>query len=106
MIINSSTAAIAVEAAADTAKPIPTSRRGTDMTKRPVTHTPNKPATPTLHSPLHHNKPMEGDSNREATRADTVKLRQRMLVALLIQPVPVRRAAATVMSMPRTIVGR
>ena len=113
MIIYSNTAAITVEAEAGMAKPIPTSRQGIDMsskevatTKRPVTHTPNKQATPTLQSPLRHNKPMAGDSSREATRADTVKLRQRVVAALLIQPVQVRRVAATVRSILRTIVGR
>lgn len=95
------------------AKPIPTSRQaiGTSSKevatiKRPAIHTPNKQATPTLHNPLRHSKPMEGDSNREATRVDTVKLRQRMAAALLIQPVQVRWAAATVRSMPSTIIGQ
>lgn len=115
MILNSNTVVTAVEAEAEaaTAKPIPTSRQETDTsskkvatTKSPVTHTPNKQATPTLHNPLRHNKRMEGDSNREATIVDTVKLRQRMAAALPTQPVRVRPAAATVRSMLRTVLGR
>ena len=113
MILNSNTAATATEAAADMAKPIPMSRQETDMsskevatTKRLATHMPNKPATPTLRNPLRHSKPMEDDSNREATRVDTVRLRQQIPAALLIHPVQVRRAAATVKSIPRTILGR
>lgn len=91
------------------AKPIRTSRQGTDtnskvaaMSKTLATHTLNKQATLTLHNPLPHNKPMEDDSNRAVTIVDMVKLRQRAAVALLIQPVQVRRAAATVGSMLRT----
>ncbi len=102
-----------MEGAADMAKPIPMSRQEIDTsskevatTKRLAIHMPNKPATPTLHNPLRHNKPMEGDSNREATRVDTVKLRQQILAALLIHRVQVRRAAATVKSKLRTILGR
>lgn len=98
-----------MEVEAGMAKPIPTSKQGTDTkskgvatTKRPATHTPNKQAIPMLHNPLRHNKPMEGDSNREVTRVDTV----RMAVALLIQRVQVRRAAATVRSMLEEILGR
>ena len=113
MILNSNTVVTAVEAEAAMAKPIPTSRQETDTsskkvatTKSPVIHTPNKQATPTLHNPLRHNKPMEGDSNREATILDTVKLRQRMAAALPTQPVRVRPAAATVRSMLRTVLGR
>ena len=71
MILPSNTAAT-VEAGM--AKPIHTSSQKTVMssrevatTKMPVTHTPNKQATPTLHSPLHHNKPMGVDSNKGAT---------------------------------------
>ena len=101
------------EAEAGMAKPIPTSKQGTDMsrkevatTKRPATHTPNKQATPMLHNLRRHNKPMEGDSNREVTRVDTVNLKQRMSVALLIQRVQVRRAAATVRSMLEEILRR
>lgn len=102
-----------MEVEAGMAKPIPTSKQGADMnskgvamTKRPATHTPNKQATLMLHNPLRHNKPMEGDSNREATRVDMVNLRQRMPVALLIQPVQARLAAATVRSMSRAVPGR
>lgn len=94
----------------DMAKPIPTSRQGTDMsskmaatTKTRATHTPHRQATPTLHNPLRHNKLMEGDSNKEAMKVDTAKLRQRVAVALHIQPVLVRRAAVTVRSMLKTI---
>ena len=101
------------EAEADMARPIPMSRQGTvtsskaaAMSKRPVIHTPNKQAIPMLHNPLRHNKHMEGDSNKEATKVDMVKLRQRMAVALLIQPVQARRAAVMVRSMPRTVLGR
>lgn len=102
-----------MEAEADMARPIPMSRQGTvtsskeaAMSKRPVIHTPNKQAIPTLHHPLRHNKHMEGDSNKEATKVDMVKLRQQMAAALLIQPVPARRAVVMVRSMPRTILGR
>ena len=99
----------AAMAEAGMAKPIPTSKQETDtsskevaMTRRPATHTPNKQATPTLHNPLRNNRPMEGDNNREATRIDTVKLRQRLVAALLIRAVQVRQAVATVRTMPRT----
>ena len=93
----------------DTAKPIPTSRQETDMsskevatTKMPATHTPNRRATRMPHSPLRHNRTMGADSNKGVTRTDMGKLRQRMLAAPRIQPVQVRRAAATVRSVPRT----
>ncbi len=80
MILNSNTAAMAE---ADMAKPIPTSKQGIDTSskevatiKKPVTHMLSKRATHTLHNPLRHNKPTEGDSNRVTTRADTVKPRR------------------------------
>ena len=95
------------------AKPIPTSRQGIVMsskevatTKKPETLTPSKQATPTLRNLLRHSKATEGDSNKEARRIDTVKLRQRLGVALLIQAVQVRPAAATVRPHLRTILGR
>ena len=75
------------------------------MIKRPATHTLNKQAIPTLHSPLRNNRLMEGDSNREATRTDTVKLRQPVVAALRIQAVQVLQVAATVRQMPRTFFG-
>ena len=82
------------------AKPIHMSRRGTvtnskevATTKMPAIHTLSKQAILTLHSPLRHNKPTEDDSNREATKIGTVRLRQRM------QVVQVRPVAATVRQM-------
>ena len=82
------------------AKPIHTSRQGTVTSskevatiKMPAIHTPNKQAIPMLHNLLRHNKLMEGDSNREATRVDMVRLRQQMVLALLNQAVRVRPAA-------------
>ena len=81
-------------------KQIHTSRQGAVMSNKAVVttktlaiHTPNKRATPTLHNPLRHSKPMEDDSNREATETIMVKLRQRM------QVVQARPAAATVRTM-------
>lgn len=95
------------------AKPTHTSRRETVMnskevatTKKPETHTPNKQATPTLRNPLRHSKGTEGDSNKAAMTIDTVKLRQRLVVALHIQGVQVRPAVATVRPILRTILGR
>lgn len=95
------------------AKPIPTSRQETvtnskevAMTKMPATHTPNKPATPTLHNPLRNNRLTEGDSNKEVTRIATVKLRQRLVVALRIRPEQVRQAVATVRQMQWTFFWR
>ena len=88
------------------AKPIHTSSKEVDTTRRPAIRTPNKPATPTLHSLPLHNKPMEGDSNREATRVDTVRLRQRVAAALLTQPVQARRVAAMVRSLLSTTLGQ
>ena len=82
-----------------------TSRKEAAMIKRPATHTLNKQATLTLHSLLRNNKPTEGDSNRGATRTDTVKLRQPVVAALRIQAVQVRQAAATVRQMPRSLFG-
>lgn len=89
MILSSNTAATAVEAEVEAgmAKPIRTSSKEAATIKRPAIHTPNRQVTPMLHSLLRHNKPMEGDSNREATRVDTVRLRQPVAAALLIQPV-------------------
>lgn len=102
-----------MEAGAGMAKPIPTSRQGTDTsskeiatTKTLATHTPNKQVTLTPHNPLRHNNPMQGDSNREATRVDTVKLRLQVAVALLIQLVQVRRAVVMVRSMLRATSGQ
>ena len=88
------------------AKPIHTSSKEVDTTRRPAIHMPSKPATLTLHSLRRHNKPMEGDSNREATRVDTVRLRQRVAAALLIQPVQAQQVAAMVRSLPSTTFGR
>ena len=94
-------------------KPIPTNKQVADTsnkkvvtTKKPATHTLNKQATLTLHNPLHLHKPMEGDSNRGGRRIDTIKVRQRMVATLLIQPVQGRRAVAMVRSMLRTILDR
>lgn len=80
------------------AKPIHTSSEEVATMKRPVIHTPSRQATLTLHSLLRPNKPTEGDSNREATRVDTVRLRQRVAAAPLIQPVQARPVAAMVTS--------
>ena len=89
------------------AKPIHTSKQGTATnskedatTKTPTTHTPNKQAILTLHNPLHHNKPMEGGSNRGATKVGMVRLRRQ------IQAVQVRLAVDTVRLMLRTMLGR
>ena len=94
------------------AKPIPTSRQETDMsskqvatTKVPATHTLNRRATRMPHNPLRHNRTLGADSNRGATRIDMDRLRQRIPAAPRIQPVQVRRAAATVRSVPRTFGG-
>lgn len=102
-----------MEVEAGMAKPIPTSKPGIGTSskevatiKTPAIRTPNKQAIPTLRSPLRHNKLMEGDSNREATRVDTVKLRRRLATAQLIQLVQVRRAAAMVRSILSTIMVR
>lgn len=107
MVLHSNTAAM-VEAGM--AKPIHTSRQGIVTSskevatiKTPAIHTPNKQATPILHNLLRHNHPMEGDSNREATRVDMVKLRQRMVPALPILAVRVRPPAATVRPMLKAI---
>ena len=93
-------AATAVEVEAGMAKPIHTGSKEVATIRRPAIHTPNKQAIPMLHSLPLHNKPMEGDSNREATRVDTIRLRQRVAAALLIQPVQARRVAAMVKSTP------
>ena len=79
-------------------KPIHTSSEEVATIKRPAIHTLSRQATLTLPSLLRRNKPMEGDSNREATRVDTVRLRQRVAAAPLIQPVQVRPVAAMVTS--------
>ena len=93
----------------DMAKPILTSRQGTDMsnkevatTKMPATHTPNRRATLMPHNPLHHNRTLGAGSNRGATRIDMDKLKQQMPAAPPTQPVQVRQVAATVRSIPRT----
>ena len=75
------------------AKPILMSSQGTVTIKVQAIHTPNNQGTPTLHNPLLHPKPTEGDSNRAATKIDMVRLRQRM------QVVQARLAAATVSTM-------
>ena len=107
MVLHSNTAAM-VEAAM--AKPIHTSRqvivtssKEVATIKTPAIHMPNKQATPMLHNLLRHNHPMEGDSSREATRVDMVKLRQQMAPALLILAVRVQPAAATVRPMLKPI---
>ena len=88
-------------------KPIPTSSQEIDMSSKEVattkmlaTHTPNRRATRMPHNPLHHNRTLGADSNQGATRFDMDKLRQRMPAAPPTQPVQVRRAAATVRSIP------
>ena len=89
----------------DMAKPILTSRQGTDMSnkevatiKMPATHTPNRRATLMPHNPLHRNRIRGADSKRGATRIDMDKLKQRMPAVPPTQPV--RRLAATVGSIP------
>lgn len=69
------------------AKPIHTSNKEVVTIRKPAIHTLNKQAIPMLHSLPRHNKPTEGDSNREAMRVDTARLRQQVAAALLIQPV-------------------
>lgn len=77
------------------AKPIHTNRQGT-VTNSKEDATSKTPAIPTLHNPLRHNKPMEGDSNKGAPKVDMVRLRRR------IQVVQVRPTVVTVRQISRT----
>ena len=96
----------------DMAKPIPTSRRETDMSSKEVAttkmlaiHTPNRRATLMPHNPPRHSRTQGADTNKGATRIDMDKLRQQMPAVPRIQLVQVQRAAATVRSIPMTVGG-